>query len=286
MLILKHASALIDVITSSGADIDVHVSWVDLADGATSSDPDADNTLITTATTTTIVAGVSGTTARGIKSISIYNQDATTSNDITVRLNDGTATSILRKVTLAPGQSLHYEDKAGWSGPLSTGLAPPMVTVMRNGTKHDISATTPTEVTDLAVALVAGTYAFQYHVIYQSAATTTGVKFSASYTGTSTRFVQQLRFVDASATAATAAADQDAVAATGHVMAALAGRASSAAGLGTTISVDTANADMYAILEGTCVVTDSGTLKFWHGSEVAAQSSVMVGSSLILTRIA
>lgn len=284
MLILKHASAAIDVVTSSGADIDVHVSWVDLADASSTSDPDDDNVAITTATTTTVVAGVSTTTARAIKHLSFYNKDASTSNDLTVQLNDGTTTAILRKVTLAPTQTLFYEDKLGWVGPTSSS-ATNLVTVKHLGTQHDNSTTTPTEVADLTCALTAGTYEFRYSLIYQSGATTTGIRLSANFDGSTTKFVQNMRWVDNSATASTAAADQDAVGAAGQVMGAMAGRAGSTAGLGTTISVDTANADMFAILEGQMVVSTSGNLELWHGSDVAAISSLMVGCGLVVTKI-
>lgn len=147
------------------------------------------------------------------------------------------------------------------------------------------SSTTPAKVTGLDFTLPAGTYKFEYWLIHQAAAATTGIRFDVNHSGTVTRFVWNQRFVDVSATAATAAQDQDAVLATASVMAAFASRAKGTAGRGTTLSVDTINADMLTIIEGICVVTGSGDLQLYHGSEVAAQTTLMAGSSLIVTPI-
>jgi uncharacterized Zn-binding protein involved in type VI secretion len=42
---------------------------------------------------------------------------------------------------------------------------------------------------------------------------------------------------------------------------------------------------MLSIVEGMMIVTVSGTLQLLHGSEVAASSQVMAGSSLVLIRV-
>lgn len=148
------------------------------------------------------------------------------------------------------------------------------------------STVTPTNVTGLDVATGTGTFIFRYYIRYQAAATTTGVRFDVNHTGTVTAFVWNQRQIDVSATAATAAPDQDNVIAASGVMGGFASRAKGTAGRGTTLSVDTANADMLTIIEGLFVCTVSGDLELWHGSEVAAASTVKAGSSLILTRTA
>lgn len=143
------------------------------------------------------------------------------------------------------------------------------------------STSSPTEVAELTVTLAPGTYQFQYFIIYQAAATTTGVRFSVNFSGTASRFVANWHVVDNGAAASTAAADQDAVAAGGQVYSVFSARAKSTAGWGTTISVDSADADMFAKVEGIMVVTTAGTLQLWHGSEVNAASSVRAGTSLV-----
>lgn len=148
------------------------------------------------------------------------------------------------------------------------------------------STTTPTKVTGLDSPTGTGTFMFEYFIRYQSAAAATGVRFDVNHSGTVTSFVWNQRWVDLSATASTAAADQDAVLTTGSVMGAFASRAKGTAGRGTTISVDTLNADMLMIIEGLAIVTAGGNLELWHGSEVAAASTVKAGTSLRVTRTA
>lgn len=147
-------------------------------------------------------------------------------------------------------------------------------------------STTPSKVTGLDTDTGTGTFIFRYYILHRSAATTTGIKFDVNHSGTVTAFVWNQRFVDVSATAATAAQDQDAVLSTAGVMAAFASRAKGTAGRGKTLSVDTANADMLTIIEGLFICTVSGDLQLYHGSEVAANSTVKTGTSLILTRTA
>lgn len=146
------------------------------------------------------------------------------------------------------------------------------------------STTTPTEVAGLSLTLPAGTYTFQYYIDYQAAAATTGVKFDVNFTGTVTRIVWNQSWVDVSATASTAVPDQDAIIATGQVIGAFASRAKGTAGRGVTLSVDTINADMLMIIEGVMTVSTGGSLALWHGSEVAAASTVKAGSVLLVDR--
>lgn len=148
------------------------------------------------------------------------------------------------------------------------------------------STVTPTKVTGLDVTIGVGTWVFQYFIRYQAAALTTGVRFDVNHSGTVTTFLWQQRCVDTSATASTNAPDQDQIIAAGGVMSAMASRAKGTAGRGTTLSVDTINANMLMIIEGLVVVTVAGDIQLYHGSEVAAASTVKQDSSLILTKIA
>jgi hypothetical protein len=147
------------------------------------------------------------------------------------------------------------------------------------------NTTTPAKITGLDQTVGVGTYQFKYCIRYQSGLTTTGVRFSVNHTGTVAFFVATVRWVDVSATASTAAADQDNVQAAGAVTGAFAARAKSTTGWGTTLSVDAANADMLIIIEGTFEVTGSGNLELYHGSEVAATSTVKAGTNLVITKV-
>lgn len=149
------------------------------------------------------------------------------------------------------------------------------------------STTTAAKITSLDTPLAPGTYFFKYMIRYQSGAATTGVKFSVNHTGTVTHFIYNMSYVDAAATASTGAPSQAANASTAQVYGAYSARAkSTAAGVGPTLSVDTLNADMLMIIEGTCVVTATGNLELYHASEVAAASTVKAGTVLSVQRAA
>lgn len=287
MLLLTSTSDKIDLITGQAADIDVHASYVDWASATAT--PARKNTAITTATTTDIVLAPGSSTARNVKSLVIRNRDSSDSTEVTVRHTDGTTVVELWKSTLAPGEKLVWTDGRGWVQYEAGGAEKPSVGVIITkvlAADQSNSTTTPTEVTGLKIPNVGpGTYQFFYTIIYQAAATTTGVRMSVNHDGTVSKFVANMHACDTSATAATATPDQDAVGAAGQVYTVMAARAKSTAGWGTTLGVDTANADMLMIIEGTMIVTATGELEFWHGSEVAAQSTIMAGSSVTLTKV-
>lgn len=148
------------------------------------------------------------------------------------------------------------------------------------------STTTLVGITGLDTTVGPGTYYFKYIIRYQAAAATTGVKFSVTHTGTVTCFIENMYYVDISATASTGVPSQNVPAtAAAQVLAAWSARAK-ATTMGPTASVDTANGDMMMIREGLMIVTVSGSLQLSHASEVAAASTVKAGTSLILTRTA
>lgn len=109
MLVLASTSDLLQVVTSSTADLDVHASWVDLVDAATTVTPGRTNTLIVTATTTTVVASPGASTKRTANFLSCKNDHASTANDVTVLHTDGTIVANLIKVTLAAGEALVHD---------------------------------------------------------------------------------------------------------------------------------------------------------------------------------
>lgn len=149
------------------------------------------------------------------------------------------------------------------------------------------TSTTPAKVTGLDLATGVGTFLFEYYVRWRTATATTGIKFDVNHSGTVTSFVWQQRWVDTSATAATAVPDQDAVAAAGQVQGVFGSRAKGTAGRGVLLSADTVNLDMLTIIEGIAVVTVTGNMELYHGAEVGAAGnvSVMADSVLRLTKV-
>ena len=146
------------------------------------------------------------------------------------------------------------------------------------------TGSTLADVAGLNTSLVAGTYVFQYWVVYTADATTTGVKFAITSSGATTFMVANTRYAAMGTTIATAAASQAVNGAAGNIHESFSTRTLGAA-MGPTISVDAANDYMLAIVEGVISVGGASTLTLQHASEVSATSTVKAGSSLILTRV-
>lgn len=108
MLLLTSTSDLIQVVTGSAVTVDVHASWIDFA--ASTQTPGRTNTLITTATTTTVVPSPAASVQRNVKRLCIRNKSGS-SCDITVRHTDGTTIVELFKVTLATKEQLTFDEE-------------------------------------------------------------------------------------------------------------------------------------------------------------------------------
>ena len=113
MIILSSTSDLIRVVTSHAAQIEVHTSWVDLA-GSTVT-PGRTNTLITTATTTTIVGSPASGAVRNLKHLNITNDHTNKSCIVTVEHSDGTTIIELMAFTLLPGENMVFNEEGRWA---------------------------------------------------------------------------------------------------------------------------------------------------------------------------
>lgn len=113
MLTLQGASETIRVVSDNTATLDVYASFTDdVAGTITTKGPQG--TAISTATTTPVVAAPGASNRRAISHLIIENKSgATTANPI-VQWFDGTNAFQLIQTSLAPGESLHYEDGDGW----------------------------------------------------------------------------------------------------------------------------------------------------------------------------
>ena len=80
--ILKNTSETFEILTTTTADIDYQINWVDIvvASGGT---PGSSEGKITSATTTIIVAAPAASTYRLIKSITVKNIHASSTNTVT-----------------------------------------------------------------------------------------------------------------------------------------------------------------------------------------------------------
>lgn len=116
----------ISLITSSTADIDVIVSYVDIVTSTEAVTADKQLTAITSATTTDICAAPSAGTVRNVKGILVKNKHASTSNTVTPQINvSGTLYELAPDCILLFGESLtlnadgtwfHYDDNGGVYG--------------------------------------------------------------------------------------------------------------------------------------------------------------------------
>lgn len=170
----------------------------------------------------------------------------------------------------------------GWDLPGGAGGAG-SITVVHLSADVTNSTATAVKITGLDTALNLGTYKFEYWIRYQAALTSTGVKFSVNFTGTQTAFMVIARYTTPGTTSVSDFGTQDVGA---SIYQAWAKRApSTAANMGPTNNTDTANADVLHVLEGLMIVTASGNIELYHASDVAADSTVMTGTSLIITQI-
>ncbi len=155
--------------------------------------------------------------------------------------------------------------------------------------QHSVASTTQTEVTTLQQTLVAGAYRFSFFLICQSGTAADGLTFSVNYTGTVTKMVAMLSWPDTGVIAALGAVDDVANAATGQLVAyaVTKTKATTVAQLSTgTAGVANTGSDLFLKLEGVIVVSDGGDFELWHGCESTNATTVEIGSSLMMIRVA
>lgn len=112
MILLTSTSDKISLTTTDIGNIQVQASYVDLS--GTTVTPGRLNTIITTATTTDIVASPASSTQRNVKFLSVFNNSSEI-NKITVLHTDGTTTVDLYQVSLPSCATALYLDGQGWT---------------------------------------------------------------------------------------------------------------------------------------------------------------------------
>lgn len=115
MIFLTATTQTLEIKTTSAADIDYQINYVDVV-AATSATPGSTQGKITSATTTLALSAPAASTSRQIKSIFIRNRHASLANTISV-IKDISATEYLitGDVILQAGAVLVYESSTGWS---------------------------------------------------------------------------------------------------------------------------------------------------------------------------
>lgn len=154
------------------------------------------------------------------------------------------------------------------------------------GTTQNNSTTTPAAVTFTpTMTLGPGVYMITGLIIYQTAATTTGIETYLNFTGTASRVAAQFSEVTTGTTAANGVGEGSTTA-TAQVMEGKAQRANNTT-TGPTQGVDTANAGIMRVIDANLIITASGDLQLMFRSEVAgSQVSIMVGSAFRVSKVA
>lgn len=148
----------------------------------------------------------------------------------------------------------------------------------------NITVTAQTTVMSLT-GIGAGRYRIKCVLVYQAAATTTGIGITLNHTGTVTRCTYNWMYVTTGGAAATGIADQATAVAAGQLMEAKAERVKDTRS-SFTVGVDTANADQLAVLDAILVVTASGTLELKIATEVAGSAvRLMEGSTIEISKL-
>ncbi len=147
------------------------------------------------------------------------------------------------------------------------------------------SDTALAKVTELDQVCGVGTWQFEYHCMWQTSATATGIKLGVNHSGTVTRFVVEATGFEAT-TAASAGAQTAVHGAFGLRAGGQSNVISTSASIFGPTSVAVQNTDHYCIIRGLIVVTVSGNLELYFGSEATGSTQTLeLPSSLILTKI-
>lgn len=199
MITLTATTHILELTTGSATNVDVFCSYADhTTAGAILGDQ---QTLITTATTTTILSAPASSTQRQVKLINVRNTSAST-NVVTVKKDISGTEYDLFSVTLGNGEQLEYLDGKGWAvyantGALKTSInqgsaainsSLTAVVLASDVVNNNAVANTIAGVTGLSFPVTAGhTYSFEFCIPYTAAATTTGSRWSIS--GPTTTFL-------------------------------------------------------------------------------------------------
>jgi hypothetical protein len=206
MLLLASTSSKIQLVTGSAAAVKPHASWSDNNAGAISYG-ETNTASIASATTTDIVAAPASSVTRNVRFLSARNDHASASTDVTIQHVNGTATIPLWKGTLLAGESVNFNEGAGWQYLDATGALKAPTTKLDTFVRVTGDVTNATtsfaDITGLTVPIKGGkNYVFEAFLQFSTDATTTGAQFGVNGPTLTALRAAALQGVGASVTAA------------------------------------------------------------------------------------
>jgi hypothetical protein len=200
MLNLTNASTdKLQLVTDTGADVDVVVSWVDWVSNTPT--PGTTPTAITTATTTDIVATPAASTIRNVKHITARNKDSSLTQTLTVILDRNGTDYEIHKTILQPGECLEFIEGIGFFT-LAAAYSRDQIRMVGSDSVHATAATWA-NVTDLQFSVISGKkYAYQCWLNHATNATTTGAQFGIGGVAMTEMMLEAIQEITASVTAA------------------------------------------------------------------------------------
>jgi hypothetical protein len=145
----------------------------------------------------------------------------------------------------------------------------------------DITTTALSASVMTTTLLAAGTYKVKYTLIYQTAATTTGIAFGINHTGVGSTLTSMWTHITTGGAAATGVGDGEAGTNAGQLSEGKSSRSLNAVIGSASAGVDTINANILAILEGILVVTSLGDIELKIATEVAGSAVRLKANSLL-----
>jgi hypothetical protein len=214
--------------------------------------------------------------------ISALSAVATPASTDEFAVNQGGAS---KKMTLAQieafGMTLTASGAAPATGAANQNAAPSRTLVLNTAD----NAVTTVETVLNVTSVLAGTYFFEYYIVWRSGATGTGTSFAVDYSGTVTRVRSTRHYQSTGAAAATGVSDGVSAVLTGTLVEHMSSNADNGA-LGPNTGVGSTTEDQFDHIRGIMVVSTGGTLSLTMTGEGNGAVTFMADSFVQLTRLA
>jgi hypothetical protein len=198
-----------------------------------------------------------------------------------VDLTDGGATTLHSHAGGGGGPTLVSSGAAPAAGAANTAAAPSETWLINTA---DNAVTTVETVMSLT-GVVAGTYLFEYFIVWRSGATGTGTAFAVDYTGTVTRVRSTRHYQSTGAAAATGVSDGVSAVLTGTLVEHMSSNSDNGP-LGPNTGVASTTEDQFDYIRGIMVVSDGGNLNLTMTGEANGAVTFKADSLLLLKRLA